>query len=170
MASGGDAEAGSVPTLPKHLRPRWRYLAVGVETWPDATLDRRAFQGALWDGARGLYGDVGAADLDLRVVHFAGGDGAWAAIVRMHRGERERARAVIASIGTIDDHPVALAVRGASGTVRACEEKYIGSRREPPEHTDVAFANSTRRAVLRGQRRDVHVDAGYVGATELDLD
>ncbi|MFC6754912.1 ribonuclease P, partial [Halorubrum tibetense] len=33
--------------LPKHLRPRWRYLALGIEAWPDADVDRRAFQRAL---------------------------------------------------------------------------------------------------------------------------
>lgn len=159
-----------MPTLPKHLRPRWRYLAVEIDSWPDASLDRRALQGTLWAAARGLYGDVGAADLDLRVVHFEGDDGRWAAIVRIHRGERERARAAIASVGAIDDSPVGVRVCGASGTVRACEEKYIGSRREAPEHTDVAFADASGRAVARGERVDVRVDGAYVGATTLDLD
>ena len=45
-------------------------------------------------------------------------------------GEDERARAAIASVGSIDGQPVGTRVRGASGTVRACEEKYIGGRPE----------------------------------------
>ncbi|TKX77234.1 ribonuclease P, partial [Halorubrum sp. SD626R] len=45
--------------LPKHLRPRWRYVAVGIETWPDADVGRRAFQRALWYAAGNLVGDAG---------------------------------------------------------------------------------------------------------------
>ena len=29
--------------LPKHLQPRWRYLAVRIESWPDADIDREYF-------------------------------------------------------------------------------------------------------------------------------
>jgi len=160
----------TVPALPKHLRPRWRYLAVAIEGWPDAHVDRRALQGRLWGVARGLYGDVGAADLDLTVVRFDGGDGAWDAIVRTHRGETERARAAIGAVATVDDAAFGLRVRGASGTVRACEEKYLGSPPEGSEHEDVAFGNARRRAVLREERVDVRVDGAFVGATTLDLD
>ncbi|ELK49519.1 ribonuclease P protein component 2, partial [Haloferax sp. BAB-2207] len=51
--------------LPKHLRPRRRYLAVEVETWPDADLARGPFQRELWYAAQNLYGDAGSADADL---------------------------------------------------------------------------------------------------------
>jgi ribonuclease P/MRP protein subunit POP5 len=159
----------SVPDLPKHLRPRWRYLAVGLETWPGATIDRRSVQASVWSAARSLYGDVGAADIDLTVVRFEGGDGSWDAIVRTHRGEVERARAVLASLGAIDGADVGVVVRGTSGTVRACEEKYIGGRPEASDQSDVAFGNATRRAVQRGERVDVHVESAFVAATTLDL-
>jgi ribonuclease P/MRP protein subunit POP5 len=159
-----------VPQLPKNLRPRWRYLGVAIEAWPDAALDRRSFQARLWERARGLYGDVGGADLDLTVVRFDGGDGAWRAIVRTHRGESERARSAVASVRSIDGDAVGLRVRGVSGTVRACEEKYIGRPPEASEHEDVAFGNARRRAVLRDQRVDVHVDGAFLGATTRDLD
>lgn len=158
-----------VPALPKHLRPRWRYLAVALETWPDADLDRRSLQAGVWSAVRGLFGDVGGADLDLTVVRFDGADGAWTAIVRTHRGEEERARAVLASLGEVDGTDVGIAVRGTSGTIRACEEKYLGGRPERTAQSDVAFGNATRRAVLRDERADVHVDGAFVGATTLDL-
>jgi len=45
--------------LPKHIRPRWRYLAVEIEAAPDADIDRGAFQRALWYAAGNLLGDVG---------------------------------------------------------------------------------------------------------------
>ena len=70
--------------LPKHLQPRWRYLAVEIESTPDAAFDREAFQRACWYAAGNLLGDPGSADADLSVLRFrrpdglpdgAGGDG-----------------------------------------------------------------------------------------------
>ena len=46
--------------LPKHLQPRWRYLAVGIETLPEATIARGPFQRELWYAAQNLVGDVGS--------------------------------------------------------------------------------------------------------------
>ena len=51
-----------VKHLPKYLRPRWRYLAVELESWPDADVDRRSFQRELWFAAQNLLGDAGSAD------------------------------------------------------------------------------------------------------------
>jgi ribonuclease P/MRP protein subunit POP5 len=42
--------------LPKHLRPRWRYLGITVESWPDAEIDRESFQRNLWYSAGNLLG------------------------------------------------------------------------------------------------------------------
>jgi ribonuclease P/MRP protein subunit POP5 len=155
--------------LPKHLRPRWRYLAVDVEAWPDTDLDRGTVQRHLWYGAQNLVGDVGSAAIDLQVLSFSLAEGRGEAIVRTRRGETERARAVLASIGHIDDADVALRVRGISGTVRACEEKYMGRRPERPEQRDVAFRGVGRSARVGEQRVDVVTDDGFAGATTLDI-
>ncbi|QCC48136.1 ribonuclease P [Halobellus limi] len=111
--------------LPKHLQPRWRYLAVGIEAWPDADFDRGAFQRDLWYAAQNLYGDAGSAEADLTVLafHYADGDGE--TIVRAHRGTEDRARAAVAALDRVDGKPVGLRIRGISGTVRACEERYL---------------------------------------------
>lgn len=111
--------------LPKHLRPRWRYLAVGLESTPAAELDRGVFRRELWDAARNLLGDAGSAEVDLSVLDFAFEDGSGRAVVRTRRGEVERARAVVACLHDVDDTPLGVHVRGVSGTVRACEEKYL---------------------------------------------
>jgi len=71
-----------VKHLPKHLRPRWRYFAVGIETWPDADLGRRGFQRALWYAAGNLLGDAGSADADLTLLSFSHDGGEGEAIVR----------------------------------------------------------------------------------------
>jgi len=155
--------------LPKHLQPRWRYLAVGVETWPDADIDRAAIQHALWEAARGLLGDLGSARLDLTVLSADVSEGTGGFVVRTYRGEVERARAVVASVTEIDGHEVGLRVRGTSGTVRACEEKYMRQRRERTDQRDVVFRDAERSASVRGDRVDVWTGGSFAGATTLDL-
>jgi ribonuclease P/MRP protein subunit POP5 len=158
-----------VKHLPKHLRPRWRYLAVGLESWPDADLERGRFQRALWFAAQNLLGDAGSADLDGRVLHFRFEAGGGEAVVRARRGEVGRLRAVLACLESVDGHPLGVRVRGVSGTVRACEEKYIRRPREDSEERTVAYADADRPAVVRDDRVDVRLSGGYVGATALDI-
>lgn len=112
-------------TLPKHLRPRYRYIAIGIETWPDAEIDRRTLQTALWTAARSLIGDAGSATIDLTVQRFQFTNGDGAAIIRTCRGTESTARAAIACLTELDGQPVGVRVKGLSGTVRACEEKYL---------------------------------------------
>jgi ribonuclease P/MRP protein subunit POP5 len=156
--------------LPKHLQPRWRYLAVGLEAWPDAAIGRRSFQTALWAAARSLLGDLGSADADLRVLRFDFGDGMGAAVVRVRRGEVARGRAALACVDAVDNQPVGLVVRGVSGTVRACEEKYLSGRQQAIAERTVAFDGAERSAVVRGPRLDVAGDDGFTGATHLDFE
>jgi ribonuclease P/MRP protein subunit POP5 len=64
---------------------------------------------------------------------------------------------------------VRVTITGVSGTVRACEEKYLGC---PPEVTDtnVAFESADRRAVARNGLLDVRTDGSYTGATRFDIE
>jgi len=158
-----------VKHLPKHLQPRWRYLAVVLEGWPDAAFDRGAFQRELWFAAQNLVGDAGSAEVDLTVVDFAFDDGDGWALVRARRGAVERARAVIACVDAVDGYEVGTRVAGVSGTIRACEEKYIRGRPERTDQRTVAFEGANRPAVVRDGRVDVRTDGAYVGATHLDL-
>ncbi|MFC6862983.1 Rpp14/Pop5 family protein [Halomicroarcula sp. GCM10025817] len=155
--------------LPKHLRPRWRYLAVAIESWPDASFDRRALQRDLWYAAQNLLGDTGSAEVDLTVVSFDRTDGEATAIVRTRRGHTDEARAALACLDSVGDDPVGLRVRGISGTVRACEEKYIRGPPEAPAKRQVVFENQDRRAVERGERIDVRTDDAFAGTTALDF-
>jgi len=155
--------------LPKHLRPRYRYLAVTFETPPDSQLSRHDLQAALWESSRALLGDAGSAQLDLRVlgVNQAGAEGS--AVIRCRRNEVDRARAVVTCLSSITGTPMRPTVRGVSGTVRGCEEKYLSRATGYSEERTVAFANADRRAVSRAARVDVRVGSGYVGATNLDI-
>jgi len=159
----------SVKHLPKHLQPRWRYLAVALETWPDATLDRRAFQRSAWYAVQNLLGDTGSADADMTVIRFEHDDGVGHAVVRVRRGHTDEARAALACIDEVDGDTVGLNVTGTSGTVRACEEKYIRGPAKPPDQRHVVFENAERPAVARGQRVDIRTEDALVGATTLDI-
>ncbi|GAB6878657.1 Rpp14/Pop5 family protein [Halorubrum gandharaense] len=156
--------------LPKHLRPRWRYIAVGLEAWPDADLSRRGFQRALWYAAGNLLGDTGSADTDLTLLSFSFSDGAGEAVVRARHGHVDDARAAIACVSEVDDRSVRVHVRGISGTVRACEERYMGRAGGTSNQRDVAFAGAERSAVAREAKRDVRTDDGVVGATKFDTE
>ena len=155
--------------LPKHLRPRWRYLAVSIESWPDATIGRRAFQREVWYAGQNLLGDPGSADADMTVVRFDFAEGVGEAIVRVRHGETEPARAAIACIDEIDGSPVGIAVRGIGGTIRAAEEKFLRGHGQVHPERNVVFENEERVAVFRDGSVDVRLDEAFAGATDLDL-
>ncbi|MFH5798799.1 Rpp14/Pop5 family protein [Haladaptatus sp. CMAA 1911] len=156
--------------LPKHIRPHWRYLAVGLEAWPDADVDRRSFQRSIWFAAQNFLGDAGSADTDLTVFSFEFEEGTGEALVRVRRGHTDEARAVLACIDDVDGDSVGVFVRGVSGTVRGCEEKYLGRQREVLGERSVVFADENRPAVIRDGVFDIQVDDSFVGATELDFE
>jgi len=156
-------------TLPKHLRERWRYLAVEVQSWPGATVERDPFQRALWYGAQNLLGDVGSATVDLTVQRFRYADGEGEAVVRARRDAVRRARAVVASVDEAAGEPVGLRVRGTSGTMRGCEEKYISGGPEFTEQRHVTFDGADRAAAVRDGRAAVRVDGAHIGVTTLDI-
>ncbi len=155
--------------LPKHLRPRWRYLAVEIETYPETTIAREDFQTALWRAARALVGDAGSATLDLTVVRFRHHEGTGEAVVRSYREATDRARAVIACVDRVGTTPIGVRVRGTGGTIRASEEKYLGRAHVKTEERTVVFDGEERTAVVRSPRVDLRDDSTFVGATDLDF-
>jgi len=159
-----------VKHLPKHLRPRYRYLWVRIEAWPDVDIDRRAFQRAVWQETRELLGDVGSAAVDPTVARFAFADGAGTAAIRVRRGEVDRARAALACLSSVGNERVGIRVDGTSGTIHAGEERYMGARPEETGEKTVAFGNAERTAVVRSDRVDVRTDGAFAGATDLDLE
>ncbi|AUV81441.1 ribonuclease P [Salinigranum rubrum] len=156
--------------LPKHLRPRWRYLAVELEGWPDASLSRGAFQREVWYAAQNLVGDVASADADLTVLGFEFHQGRGETLVRARRDEVGVARAVLACVDSVDGHPLGIRVRGVSGTVRAAEERYLNRRPGNPEERTVVADGDARSAVARPPVVDVADPGGFTGTTELDFE
>lgn len=154
--------------LPKHLRPRYRYLGVTLEAWPDATVDRDAFRAAVERATRSLFGDAGVAAAEPRIIQYAFADGAGQAVVRTRREAVETARAGLAAVGSANGATLAVCVRGISGTVRACEEKYLHGRQLPIRESTVAFDGADRPATVKGDRVDVRLADGFAGAMDLD--
>lgn len=156
--------------LPKHLQPRWRYLAVAVETWPDADIGRRAFQRELWYAGQNLLGDPGSADADLRLLRYDVAEGSGGAIVRVRRGEAEAARAALACVDEVNGHPVGLRVTGVSGSVDAASERYLGDPAGSSTQEEVAFEGADYPAHRRDGTVDVETPAGWLGATVHDCE
>ncbi|MCL9817602.1 Rpp14/Pop5 family protein [Natronocalculus amylovorans] len=156
--------------LPKHFRQRWRYIAVGIETDPDTDIRRKDLQRELWYSAGNLLGDPGSADVDLTVYSCRFEDGVGEAVIRTRREETDRARAAIACVSRVSGTAVGIHVRGISGTVRACEERYLGRAAGISEENDVAFANGRHPAYRRDGLVEIQLPSGFVGATELDIE
>ena len=76
----------------------------------------------------------------------------------------------MACLDAVDGEPVGVRVLGTSGTVRACEEKYMGGAPIDPEQRHVEFQGADRSARVAAERVDVRTDAAFIGATTLDLD
>jgi ribonuclease P/MRP protein subunit POP5 len=102
-------------------------------------------------------------------MRFAFADGAGRLIVRTRRESVDVSRAGLAAMDAVEAAPVAVCVRGISGTVRACEEKYLNGRQLPIEESTVAFEDADRPATVRGNRVDVHLGDAFAGAMDLDL-
>lgn len=156
--------------LPKHLRPRWRYLGVALETWADETVRRREFQRELWYAAQNLLGDPGSAAADLRVVRFSLLDGGGGAVVRVRRGTVDDARAALACVDDVDGTPVGVRVRGVAGTVDACSERYLADAGGRFEQREVAVDGADRQAWRRAGVLDVSLPDGRLGATTREFD
>lgn len=156
--------------LPKHLQPRWRYLAVALEAWPEAKIGRRAFQRELWYAGQNLLGDVGGAEADLRLLRFSLEKGSGGAIVRARRGEVDAARAALACVDEVDGQPVGLRVTGVSGTVDACSENYLGDATGNLTQRSVTVAAESRPAWGRNGALDVETPDGLLGATVDDFE
>jgi ribonuclease P/MRP protein subunit POP5 len=130
---------------------------------------RRAFQRACREAVESLHGDVGAAGVDLSVHRFDLDGGVGRAVVRVRRGEVDRARAALACLDAVDGAAIGLRVRGVAGTVRACEEKYLGRAAESSRQRNVVFENVESDAVVRDGRVDVRREEAFAGATTTDL-
>lgn len=112
--------------LPKHLQPRYRYLAVELRASDHLSCSKESVQSACWRAARQLLGDRGSARIGLKVVKFRHQGQSIEMVVRVRRNTTSAARAALCCITNVDETSVGVYIRGTSGTIRSCEEKYLG--------------------------------------------
>ena len=155
--------------LPKHLRPRYRYIVVSIESWPTAKLDKHTFQQAIWTSTSRLFGDTGAATADLFLIRFEFSNGSGWGIIRTHRDTLPIARSSIACVSKINEFPVGIIVRGVSGTIKSCEDKYLSKLPEPVIPGEHFFNTKISPSFTRGHCIDIQTDTDFIGATHLDV-
>ena len=155
--------------LPKHLRPRYRYIVVSIESWPTAKFDKRTFQHALWASTSRLFGDTGANAADLFLIQFEFSNGSGWGIIRTHRDALPIARPSIACISKINEFPVGILIRGVGGTIKSCQEKYLSEPSEPVHSGELLFDTKISPSFTRGHCIDIQTDTDFIGATHLDV-
>jgi len=155
--------------LPKHLRPRYRYIVVSIESWPTAKFDKRTFQHALWASTSRLFGDTGANAADLFLIQFEFSNGSGWGIIRTRRDALSIARPSIACISKINEFPVGILIRGVSGTIKSCKEKYLSEPSEPLISGELLFDTKISPSFTRGHCIDIQTDTDFIGATHLDV-
>lgn len=134
-------------TLPKSLRPSYRYVFFEVEAVADEDVGERELRRALWFEAQNLYGDATSARTELDLVEYGDGLG----VVKCRHDRVEEARAAVACVDSVEDVEVGCLVVGVSGTLDAGRERY-----EPPgdpEETEVDGDTAWRRGVRVDVRR-----------------
>jgi ribonuclease P/MRP protein subunit POP5 len=101
------------------LRDRVRYCAFTLSS--EEPVRRQDLQKAIFNAGKSLFGDVGMSKFRIKVVLFDGTKG----FVSCYYKSVPEVRAILASIGKIENNRVCVTVVGTSGTIKACIEKYL---------------------------------------------
>lgn len=103
------------------MRRRWRYLQVHLES--DSPIAREAFSTAIRSSLKTLYGEIGMAEVDMRILDFD--ESSAVGIVRCRREAVERLRTVVATVTEVDGKRVLASVRRVSGTIRSLRSRRV---------------------------------------------
>ncbi len=101
------------------MRKRWRYLQVHLES--DSPIGREAFSEAVRSELLTLYGEIGMAEVDIRVLDFD--ESSAVGIVRCRREAVERLRTVVAAITEVEGKKVLPSVGRVSGTIKGLKSR-----------------------------------------------
>ncbi len=100
-------------------RIRRRYLALQIDF--DSALGERDFLDAIWAAITRLYGEYGASQTGLALLHFD--EENKTAIIRVSLVALQQIRTAIVSITRISGKDAAVHVKAVSGTVKSLREK-----------------------------------------------
>ena len=113
--------------LPPTLRVNKRYVLCRIVPH-GIDADGKVVYYAVYDAVASLFGDNGAAEIGMSVVHT---EGNWA-IIRCTRGCEKQLQAAVSTVTAIGDMPCAIRPVLTSGTILTLKEKIraAGSRAE----------------------------------------
>ena len=100
-------------------RVKRRYLALRIDF--DGALNERDFLDAIWAAITRLYGEYGASQTGLALLHFD--EEQKTAMIRVSLVALQQVRAALVSITRISGKDAAVHVRAVSGTVKSLREK-----------------------------------------------
>lgn len=110
--------------LPPTLRPRARYLA--YEVISDTKLEFIDVMNAIWFSVIGLLGELGAAEVQMRIIKDSWKADKQAGLLRVGHTAVEPVRAALALAARIGDVPIIIRVLGVSGTIKGARKKFFG--------------------------------------------
>jgi len=96
-----------------------RYLALEIDC--EKMADSGEFMGAVWDALVRLYGEHGASQTGLGLIHYDSGERY--AVIRTGHTALDMVRAALASMTQIRDKPAAVHVLRISGTIKALHKE-----------------------------------------------
>ncbi len=144
-------------------------MVVSIESWPTANIDKRTFQHAIWTSTSRLFGDNGAATADLFLIRFEFSDGSGWGIIRTPRDALHMAKSSLACISQINEFPIGILIKGVSGTIKTCEEKYLSDLPTSIVSKELFFNNKLSSCFIRENSVDIKIDNDFIGATHLDV-
>lgn len=155
--------------IPKHLRPRYRYIVVSLESWCNSIIDKTSFQQSIWVSANRLFGDLGSAKSDLYLVSFEFHNGMGYGIIRTRRDSLHLARSSISCISSINDCSIGILVLGIGGTLKSCRQKYLPVLKKSLVMGEVTFEGNSYPSISYGEYIDIEIDNDFIGATNMDI-
>ena len=149
--------------LPPTQRPNWRYIAAEmVPQWCPASA--RDMHYAILERSSSLFGDNTAASMRTSVISCDGG----VVIVRCIRGTEREVEAVLATVTSVRDAPVALHPFATSGTLHGLRKKFRLCS-SPSDEGNIKIGENTYRILgISGQKVDL-VQQGINQTTALYL-
>jgi ribonuclease P/MRP protein subunit POP5 len=102
-------------------RVKRRYLALQIEF--DGALSERDFLDTVWAGIARLYGEYGASQTGLALLHFD--EEQKTAMIRVSLVALQQVRAALVSITRISGKAAAVHVKSVSGTIKSLRDKKV---------------------------------------------
>ncbi|MBR6012052.1 MAG: Rpp14/Pop5 family protein [Methanomicrobium sp.] len=149
--------------LPPTLRVNKRYVLCRIVPH-GLNADGKAVYYAVYEAVSSLFGDAGAAEIGMSVVHT---EGDWA-IVRCTRGYEKKLQAAVSTVNAIGDMPCAIRPVLTSGTILTLKEKIRDAQSRAEYGTENCTENDADNEADAGAECREDNGAGNVAADSAE--